>query len=888
MADFDDNLSMQEIMDKLDDIVFALNDIADYAASNNSGSSSSTGGRKTDLSKSKDFNKFKRSLGDVSKQFSGGSLSIGKVISSVGKMNAVLGIAATAVVKVTQATIKYNSALNESLSRLNGASTSTSKLSSGVRNMSSAFSEFMQTLGNTWIGKLVGSFTNMMGEGLRGLSSFIATGNPANDTRKGASATENYIRVLAGKSGRGVTDLASGYDALYYAIAGGGMGSARSEEGARALFERTLQYGADRGLDDSAVAKLMAEYASMISSGGGTSSISGASLDKNIMSYLAYSKYGVSTDMLGEEASTELAVSSLLEQTNTALSKGNDYLVTAQRNWRKYGEAIQDAKQSLFSFDEVITVDAKIRDANGDSWAGGFNAGGSDESAGIPIVPVPGGNGGDGGTGAAPNLENVLENVWEAVKEKVVETVMGTSLETQPGLSAIWDTLVTFLIAAVLGVAFVPVAGVKAIWKAIKGVITAAIEGVVLPVVSGVKAIWKAIKTVILAAIGLAVVPVASGVKAIWKAIKTVIQTAIEAVPVSVKSGVKAVWNAIKAVIVAAIGLIALPVLSGVKAVWEAIKTVITGAVGEVALDLASGVKSVWEKVLGVILSAIGAAALSIGTGLTSIWELILRKIRRGIEDTPDFTSPAPEPVTNNEPVNIPSGEIGYAPEPVTPGVAGGGAISFNDNSADDIVDSNGNTWGLGTMPQELADFLIANGADAEAVNSLMGLGYTLKSGKMYDAYKTWSKNQGYARAADKIGKFNDVAQWFAVGLLAIPTLAALGVEGLAALGASGGAAWVGAQASGGVMTGPSFGLMGEAGKEAVVPLESEAGINYLASAMREAGGAGQTTVNVNLNGQILEMSDYNVRRLGEKLGAVIDNERNRRGGLNYDSFGQQ
>ena len=281
MADFNDNLSMQEIMDKLDDIAFALDSIADYAANNDSSSSGGGNKKKTDLTRNKDFNRFKRSLGDVSKQFSGGSLSIGKVISSVGKMNAVLGIAATAVVKVTQATIKYNSALNESLSRLNGASTSTSKLSSGVRNMSSAFSEFMQTLGNTWIGKLIGSFTNTMGEGLRGLSSFIATGNPANDTRQGASATENYIRVLAGKSGRGVTDLASGYDALYYAIAGGGMGSARSEEGAKALFERTLQYGTDRGLDDSAVAKLMAEYASMISSGGGTSSISGASLDKN-------------------------------------------------------------------------------------------------------------------------------------------------------------------------------------------------------------------------------------------------------------------------------------------------------------------------------------------------------------------------------------------------------------------------------------------------------------------------------------------------------------------------------------------------------------------------------------------------------------------------------
>lgn len=78
---------------------------------------------------------------------------------------------------------------------------------------------------------------------------------------------------------------------------------------------------------------------------------------------------------------------------------------------------------------------------------------------------------------------------------------------------------------------------------------------------------------------------------------------------------------------------------------------------------------------------------------------------------------------------------------------------------------------------------------------------------------------------------------------------------------------------------------IGEAGAEAVIPLESYGGVEYLANAMNEALNLNgeeldRTTVNVTLNGQILEMNDYNVRRLGQKLAAVMENNKRRNGGV--------
>lgn len=93
--------------------------------------------------------------------------------------------------------------------------------------------------------------------------------------------------------------------------------------------------------------------------------------------------------------------------------------------------------------------------------------------------------------------------------------------------------------------------------------------------------------------------------------------------------------------------------------------------------------------------------------------------------------------------------------------------------------------------------------------------------------------------------------------------------------------------ATGALVTGPMPINVGEGGRaEAIVPLETQKGVDYMANVLRQAGlesGGGSTTVNVSLNGQILEMNDYNTTRLANKIGAIIDNQKNRRGSINYE-----
>ena len=77
--------------------------------------------------------------------------------------------------------------------------------------------------------------------------------------------------------------------------------------------------------------------------------------------------------------------------------------------------------------------------------------------------------------------------------------------------------------------------------------------------------------------------------------------------------------------------------------------------------------------------------------------------------------------------------------------------------------------------------------------------------------------------------------------------------------------------------------------KEAVIPLESQQGINYLANAMKQAGVDnlginGGVTVNLTLSGINIADNEAQWQRVGEKIAEVIEVQRQRRGELNYGS----
>jgi len=73
--------------------------------------------------------------------------------------------------------------------------------------------------------------------------------------------------------------------------------------------------------------------------------------------------------------------------------------------------------------------------------------------------------------------------------------------------------------------------------------------------------------------------------------------------------------------------------------------------------------------------------------------------------------------------------------------------------------------------------------------------------------------------------------------------------------------------ARGGLVTGPTRALIGEAGREAVIPLDNATGINALADAMTMAGGGGMT-VNLTFNG-VLDAKDA-ARMLRPELDRLV------------------
>ena len=162
------------------------------------------------------------------------------------------------------------------------------------------------------------------------------------------------------------------------------------------------------------------------------------------------------------------------------------------------------------------------------------------------------------------------------------------------------------------------------------------------------------------------------------------------------------------------------------------------------------------------------------------------------------------------------------------------------------------------------------------------------------------SKNTTYAKGyvtEDEIGRssaFNN-RSFDTIGLLSdIDTnmkalLTLFGITTAAFAGMSMGGMSVPHFATGGIGTKESLITAFENDKaEAVIPLESQAGVDYLANAMREAGGmaGANNNIEVNLNVGMMvadneEQIDRLTRMISDKLGQLMED----RGSLDYGSF---
>lgn len=108
--------------------------------------------------------------------------------------------------------------------------------------------------------------------------------------------------------------------------------------------------------------------------------------------------------------------------------------------------------------------------------------------------------------------------------------------------------------------------------------------------------------------------------------------------------------------------------------------------------------------------------------------------------------------------------------------------------------------------------------------------------------------------------------------------------------GATGGLAFTPAFANGGIGTKEIHNatLFEDNKKEAVIPLESNAGIRYLSDALKQAGlgsnNGSSITINLTLSGVNIADNEAQWERVGKKIAEVIDIQKQRRGELNYGS----
>lgn len=196
-----------------------------------------------------------------------------------------------------------------------------------------------------------------------------------------------------------------------------------------------------------------------------------------------------------------------------------------------------------------------------------------------------------------------------------------------------------------------------------------------------------------------------------------------------------------------------------------------------------------------------------------------------------------------------------------------------------------------------------------------------------WDAFKTRMGFQSQTKTGITTGQYADATWNFMTGsagkeaLAAIAGLALVNAPALASAGAKAGAgikagasslwAWLqdimpfyiesgstaggllasaGAFADGGIGTKEIHNAtLFEGGKkEAVIPLETEAGINYLSDAIEKAGGQGgglgEVHVHLTLSGINIADDDAQWEMVGKKIGEVIEVQKQRRGDLNYGS----
>ena len=433
-------------------------------------------------------------------------------------------------------------------------------------------------------------------------------------------------------------------------------------------------------------------------------------------------------------------------------------------------------------------------------------------------------------------------NNVDGFKEKVTEA-FNTVCDIVSGVvSTIWDVIQT-------------------VWGAIKPFVTEVFQGcaeiigevftiildIVVPIVEGIwntiQAVWSAIKPFVedlfngiaeyLGGIWDTIYSVIKGaldiIKAVmdgdWGAIKDIVINMVD----GIKDGIERTWNGIKQII----GTVLDAIKSVISSVWEGIKS----AISSVLDAIKSGVSSAWEGIKSAISSALDA----IKSVVSSIWESIKSKISSVLDGIKSVVSSAWEGVKST----ISS---------VLDGIKSVASSAWDNikNKASSAFESVKSTASS-----------VWNGIKSAITHPIETAKDTVLG--IVDKIKSAFKNMHISIPKPKLPHINVGSRSVFGGKVSIPTFS------------------IDWYAKGSFLDKATLIGAGEAGKEAILPLENKRYMKPYAQAVASlmndfTGGNNGTVINNTFNVQATVREESDIDKIAEKLERLQRREERKRG----------
>ena len=432
------------------------------------------------------------------------------------------------------------------------------------------------------------------------------------------------------------------------------------------------------------------------------------------------------------------------------------------------------------------------------------------------------------------NVEGFREKVTEAFHTiyEVIKSAVSTIWDV---IQTVWGAIKPFVVevfqgcAEIIGEVFTiitdyVVPAVKNIWDTIEkvwGAIKPYVEKIFGGIAEYLGGIWEVIKSVIKAALDI--------IKAImdgdWGAIKDIVLNMVE----GIKNGIKRTWDGIKQIIDT--------VLDAIKAVisnvWEAIKNKISSVLD----GIKSVASSAWEGIKSLISSALDA----IKSVVSSIWEAIKNKISSVLDGIKSVVSSAWDGVKNK--ISSVLDGIKSVASNAWDNIKNKASSAF-----EGIKSTASNVWnGIKsaiTHPIETAK------------DKVLGI---------VDKIKSAFSGMKISIPKPKLPHIDVGSKSFLGGKVTIPTFSI---------------SWY---AKGGFFDGATMIGVGEAGKEAVLPLENKRNMKpyaeAVASLMNDLSNEPKGNVYNNFNiSQLVVREEADIKKVAEELYTLQRREQRRRG----------